>query len=72
MSIEIVWPERRSLPHHLIELWFVEALVKGRIHPTDCGARTSQAMAEALDNAGIIRLLVNNSCDNPDIRKDES
>jgi len=61
--IEIVWPDRRVLPDFVIEQWFIDALAKGEIQPADISSRTPEAMAQALDHAGIIRLLVNNSCD---------
>jgi len=56
MSIRIVWPETLLLSHAVIEAWFVEELEKGTIPPHEVNARTPEAMAEALHNAGRIRL----------------
>ena len=56
MTIEIVWPQAWAVPVHLIEQWFVEAVCKMLIPPGQLAAKSPQAMAEALENIGWIKL----------------
>jgi len=56
MAIRMEWPENLLLPDVLVEKWFTEAVAKNQIDPLRLSAKTPQAMAEALDNAGLIRL----------------
>jgi hypothetical protein len=56
VAIEIVWPQPWQVPAALIEQWFAEAVAKMQIPPGQIAAKTPQAMAEALENIGWIRL----------------
>jgi hypothetical protein len=56
MAVKIEWPQNLLVPDEVIDTWFVKAVADNRIEPRYLSARTAQARAEALENAGIIRL----------------
>ena len=55
----IVWPMAVVLPDEVVHGMFAEGVARMVILPGDITARTTEAMAKALDNAGIIRLAKN-------------
>ena len=59
MSVKIVYPEQRELPDWKIVDLYTTALALGRLPARHILARTPQAMADALDDIGVIRLQVN-------------
>jgi len=62
VTVEIVWPQQWTVPVHLIEAWFVEAVCGMQIPPEQLRARTPQEMAEALENIGWIILAKKTAC----------
>ena len=52
----IEWPEYRWVPDWLIEQWFLDAVKDSAIDPVQFRANTPRKMAEALHQAGKIRL----------------
>ena len=52
--IYIVYPERRFVTDEQMATWFADAVANQEIHPDHLGAKTPEAMALALSDAGFI------------------
>jgi hypothetical protein len=54
--IYIVWPEKRYVTDDQIDVWYEDAVANDEIDAHYLGAETTQAKAEALDDAGLLTI----------------
>ncbi len=55
-GVMIVWPERRWVSAKQIASWFADGVANNEIDPEYLDAKTTQEMAAALSDAGMITL----------------
>ena len=52
--IRIIWPEKRFVSDDTIAEWFADRVADNEIAPQYLGAKDTETMARALEDAGII------------------
>ena len=57
LLFEIIWPERRVVDQEQIRTWYADAIYNGEVRLDENGiAKTTEGMAHALSDAGLITL----------------
>lgn len=56
MPVRIEWPQNLLVTDEVVDTWFFRAILDNMIDPRHYKAKSAEARAQALDDAGIIKL----------------